>query len=397
MINKLIVIILSMLIYSCGVSVELPLDEALSFLQKDEIRKSANEDEFLKHFKDEDFRFKAAWCAANKNSFKKIVSECDSVLNISNKQCFKLHAVRHCIIVNQLSNEVYDNSKLSKRVRYFLSNLYKHKLPTEKDYMFLSQLYFSGSKGIIEKNISKAIITLTNSCKLNHKDACLSLSDIYGNGINTSKDIKQAYFFAKKACLLNSGGGCANLAVSLDKDNKDGRHNNKIFNLLKKSCSLNYAMACSNLATYYAQGIGTTKNSNKYVYFANKACSMNSGLGCYNLAIAYRDGNGVTQNYNKAFRLFDKSCDLNYPNGCKVLGLLYLKGLGVSKNYNQTVMLFRKACRLAKEGDCEKIIGVIEDEKKNTQNEKFNYIVFRSSGKSNRIVPQELIPFLFKY
>jgi len=164
-------------------------------------------------------------------------------------------------------------------VRYFLSNLYKQKLPTKEDYDFLSHLYFYGTDGIIKKDIDKAIITLTNSCNLNHKKACSWLSSIYEAGMGTTKDPKKEYFFAKKACLLNSGSGCNNLGVLYRDGNSVKQNDKNAFQFFNKSCELNDPDGCKNLGLFYLRGQGVIKNENKAVVLFKKSCSL-AGESC---------------------------------------------------------------------------------------------------------------------
>lgn len=278
-INILLVMILSMLISSCvSYSVKIPL----SFGAKNEVREFVNNDGFFKRFKNEEFRFKAGWCFANKQNFNKNVLECDTVLKVSNQKCFEFNSIKHCVMLHHLSNEVYNNSKLLKRVKYFLSNLYKQKLPTKEDYDLLSQLYLFGTDGIIKKDIDKAIITMINSCNLNHKKACFNLSGIYlGIFISTIKDAKKAYFFAKKACLLNSKGGCNNLGVLYrDGGNSVKQNYKKAFQFFNKSCKLNDPDGCKEVGLFYLRGWGVSKNENKTVMLFKKACRLAKESKC---------------------------------------------------------------------------------------------------------------------
>ena len=230
-----------------------------------------------------------------------------------------------------------------------------------------------------EKEFNRYLKEHTKGCNENKTASCITIADMYFQGVGVEQDNTKAKQLFSKACKLGDGKACNNLGW-VYKEEKKFKESKKFYT---KACNNNYLMGCSNLGYMYEHGTEVKKDFDKAEELYSKACKENNEVACSNLkklqkkradkkkykqeiveeekgckegdssscgslALRYLEGGfGTEQNFTKAKELFEKSCNDNDLMGCSNLGLLYALGKGVKQDKKKAKKLLTKVCNEA--------------------------------------------------
>ncbi|MCP4603622.1 MAG: sel1 repeat family protein [Proteobacteria bacterium] len=182
----------------------------------------------------------------------------------------------------------------------------------------------------VPMNVAFAVRLYNAACRNGLKRGCLSMADLNRR-------------FAE-GCTAGEAPGCYNLGVAYDKGLGLHRNYEKAFDLFRRACVAGFTPGCVNLGVAYNYGKGVALNYGEASRLYSLACNAGNLGACAALGMMYFNGEGRPKYFNLAFKLFKKACDAGDASGCSGLGLAFREGKGVTADHDQARTLFLRAC-----------------------------------------------------
>lgn len=212
------------------------------------------------------------------------------------------------------------------------------------------------------------------ACAAGGMDDCVSLAEMYQNGMGTWPDLPLATAFYFTTCTNGSDAGCLNFSYldMLETYDYAGSHPHVAH--FQMRCDADDAVSCRRLAQltkYGSHGVAQQPDNGDALYqkacalgdasscqsagnteaamrLYQAACDNGDGSACYSLAqLRERDGAN-----DQAIALMVQACDLDNARACRALGQRYEGGDGLAADPVKALAFYDKGCALGAVSAC---------------------------------------------
>lgn len=201
------------------------------------------------------------------------------------------------------------------------------------------------------------LVRCRTECSRGHAGSCLSVAEMYREGIGVAPDRKQAARYLERACTGKHGPSCTELGSLTLEDETSSDGIAKGVRYLSTGCDLHDQWACLQLGEAYEKGTWRVRpDAQEAAEYYSRGCDLGNDIACATVAAMYLEGADLPKNPDRAAQLSAKLCDdkrsTMWPLGCTLLGQSHVLGDGVARDDLRAVALFKLACDADFGGGC---------------------------------------------